>query len=95
MERLIDANKLKEALIELLENIKQYPQMTKDEMHIIAASHTLAQMIDDAAAVELVRCKDCIYYELGKSYMAYCNNPDNGCICWPCDDDYCSYGERK
>lgn len=47
-----------------------------------------------ADVVEVVRCKDCIYYEIGKDYEPYCNHVTHG-IPYPKDDDFCSYGERK
>lgn len=45
-------------------------------------------------AVEVVRCKECLYYEKGKGYEPYCNHPTHG-IPYSNDDDFCSYGERK
>lgn len=45
-------------------------------------------------AVEVVRCRECLYYEKGKSYEPYCNHPTHG-IQYSNDDDFCSYGERK
>ena len=56
-----------------------------------------AKQIADAPtvdAVEVVRCKDCAWYENGKDYEPYCNHPTHG-IPYPCDYDFCSYGERK
>ena len=44
--------------------------------------------------VKVVRCKDCIYYEIGKDYEPYCNHVTHG-IPYPKADDFCSYGERK
>lgn len=46
-------------------------------------------------AVEIVRCRDCIYYEIGKDYLPYCNHPDSGIAYFPDEDDFCSYGERR
>lgn len=51
MDRLISAERLKETLAETLEEIKSNPKMDGQEMHIIAAIHTLSQMIDDAPTV--------------------------------------------
>ena len=45
--------------------------------------------------VEVVRCKDCKYYEIGKDYLPYCNHWDGGIADYPREDDFCSYGERK
>lgn len=45
--KLIDADALKMALIDILESIKRNPKMDGQEMHIIAACHMLGEMIDD------------------------------------------------
>ena len=50
-QRLIDANALKEMLIELLEDIKRNPRMDGYEMCFIASCATLCQMIDDAPSI--------------------------------------------
>ena len=44
--------------------------------------------------VEIVRCKDCIYYENGKDYVPYCNNVMN-LFSEMNPDGYCCHGERK
>ena len=44
--------------------------------------------------VEVVRCKDCKHYEIGKSYSPYCNNVKN-LFEEMKPTDFCSYGERK
>ena len=52
-------------------------------------------LIDDATiadAVEVVRCKDCIYYHKAIGYgFGQCSK----CSLMPYQDDFCSYGERK
>ena len=53
--RLIDADALKELLIDTLESIKKNPKMDGQETHIIAACHMLAEMIDDASTVSTAR----------------------------------------
>ena len=45
-------------------------------------------------AVEVVRCKDCIWYEKGKNYMPYCNNYVS-LMDHVGDETFCSYGERR
>ena len=50
--RPIDADALKELLIETLERIAKMPAMTNEEMHVIAACRTLAEMIDDAPTLD-------------------------------------------
>lgn len=49
--RLIDANALKNMLVEVMERIKEKPTMKNDEMHIIAGCHMLCEMIDDAPTI--------------------------------------------
>lgn len=53
--RLIDADALKELLIDTLESIKKNPKMDGQEAHIIAACHMLTEMIDDASTVSTAR----------------------------------------
>ena len=43
--------------------------------------------------IEVVRCKDCKNYEIGKDYEPYCNHI-NG-LDEAKDNDFCSYGERR
>lgn len=50
--RLIDGDALKDLMVETLENIAKRPEMTGQEMHIIAGMHMLGQMIDDAETIE-------------------------------------------
>lgn len=52
MTRLIDADALKELMIEVLEHIKENPKMDGQERHIIAGIHMLGEMIDDAPTVD-------------------------------------------
>jgi len=87
--RLIDADNLKNVMIETLEAIKENPKMDNQEAHIISAFHTVGLMVDDAPtvdAVPVVRCKDCKHSEYlwGKIYCTMIG-----------EDDYCSHGERK
>ena len=49
-------------------------------------------------AVEVVRCKDCVWWEphTHGSLIGRCENPRNGLVNEYTDDtDFCSYGERK
>ena len=45
-------------------------------------------------AVEVVRCKHCVWYEDGKEYAPYCDNPCSE-LQHPYDETFCSYGERR
>jgi hypothetical protein len=46
--------------------------------------------------VEVVRCKDCIHYEMGVCLKIYSDGAVSECA-WQerKPDDFCSYGERK
>lgn len=48
-----------------------------------------------ADVVEVVRCKNCKWWEKGKDYTPYCNNIDCGLFYTARENDFCSYGERK
>lgn len=50
--------------------------------------------VPTADAVEVVRCKDCLYWEKGKDYEPYCNHFGN-MMADTNADDFCSFGERK
>jgi hypothetical protein len=88
-QRLVDANALKETIVDVLTDIK----------HIIgiydtlfdSVINTVCNVIDDAHAIDIVRCKDC------KHGLKY---PDGEILCVPhydwCDDDhFCQFGERE
>lgn len=44
-----------------------------------------------ADVVKVVRCKDCIHYEIGKDYQPCCND----ILMEMKPNDFCSYGVRK
>lgn len=52
--RPIDADTLKVLLIETLEQIARKPNMDSQEIHIIAATHVLCEMLDDAQTINVV-----------------------------------------
>lgn len=55
----------------------------------------VAEEMEAVDAVEVVRCRDCVYWENGKDYTPFCNRPEYGFHECPKPDDFCSYGERK
>ena len=55
---------------------------------------SIIENIPAADVVEVVRCKECIFWEKGKGYTPYCNHPDSMLMDTNADD-FCSYGERK
>lgn len=92
MSRLIDADALRDALKEKQKWVvrcgdKHNEGYTYDQVHFA---------IDDAPSIDIVRCKDCKYYEKFPTWSA--------CTYWSGDpyeqasvnaDDFCSYGVRK
>ena len=87
MPRYIDADKLIDKIfpIGLIDN-GNYGINAKAVKVVIDRTPT-------ADVAEVVRCKDCIYWENGKDYTPYCNNIDG--LNEPSENDFCSYGERK
>lgn len=86
MSRLIDADKLKQAIC-----VDYYEHYTK--YHDTDQNQLIDMVIDDidelptVDAVEVVRCKDCEHYCDGT--WCYINED------YFEEDDFCSYGERK
>ena len=76
--RLIDADALKELMIEVLEHIKENPKMDGQERHIIAGIHMLGEMIDDEPTVDAVPVEYILKQiaklerSKGQSYNAIC-----------------------
>lgn len=60
----------------------------------MAMAYALAVMSPTIDAVPVVRCKDCVWCEQGKSYEPYCNHPTDGMYDVQ-RDDFCSYGGRR
>lgn len=52
--RLIDADALKQLMIDTLLHINENPKMDGQEAHLIAGMHMLGEMIDDAPTIEAV-----------------------------------------
>ena len=84
-KRLIDAHEVEELFY------KQVEYGATDLMDAFDDALEDAQAVD---AVEVVRCKECKYWEVGKAYEPYCNHPC--CGLWDTTaDDFCSYGKRR
>lgn len=84
MSRYIDADAMKEWLDEYLSVFKKYDK------------GTIKGFVDHAPTIDIVRCKECKYYDKFPTWSA--------CTCWSGDpyeqasvndDDFCSYGCRK
>lgn len=86
MGRLIDANKM---IKDIKENyvIYGYADFLNDFFRMVEEQPTVD-------AVEVIRCKDCKYCDIG-SYRGNCNLWDDGYGALVSMDDFCSQGERR
>lgn len=66
-----------------------------DRVHIGAPGGARKLMVDAPAVdvVEVMRCKDCIYWDNASNWIPQCRRLDG--LLSPKEDDFCSYGERK
>ena len=105
-KRLIDANALIGAIDEYMKVAYDCPLSEAEDFRKKANSYRVArfveglyeatELIEEAPtvdAVEVVRCKDCIY-ATGYSDEIYCDGPIGvfGTVGF---NDFCSYGERR
>ena len=84
MSRYIDADEL----------LRKLP----DDLPYKASVKRVLMQAPTADVVEVVRCKDCQWWEpyTHGSTIGRCENPRNGLVNEYTDDnDYCSYGERS
>ncbi len=63
--RLIDADALKQTMIETMEALLKNPKMDNQEAHLLAAFHTVGKMINDAPTVSPDMAQ-VLEYECGK-----------------------------
>lgn len=107
--RLIDADALEELFRDVIGGIAKEPEMTGNLEHMIRASATVVQMIQDAPTVEraeIVRCKDCKHRPIMPDDHTDgfdLKFPDAKCPCqcddgwyswYPQDDWFCANGLR-
>ena len=99
MSRYIDADKLKARL-----DIVSVDAITLYEMGINAGLHRAEaeiEMLPTADVVEVVRCKDCKYWDArdskGIQGICLCGEKDfyYGSEFYPFAEDFCSYAERR
>ena len=76
MSRYIDAD-------EFLEDNKEFADR---EIEHPRYQETVRELIDEAPSIDIVRCKECKYYEADWCYWR-----DEAITA----DDFCSYGERE
>lgn len=85
--KLIDVRALKEWVENWFTKNRLYHPYAKNNNIPITELYDILELIPSADAVEVVRCKDCVFH-----------NEDGLCDVW--DDctgkeDFCSYGDRK
>ena len=79
--------------MELIDRYDLYDStINVQEVSVLAAAILTAPIV---GAVRVVRCGECIYYEKGKCYEPYCDNPNGGLDNSPKPTDFCSYGEPR
>lgn len=96
-DRLISADKAKEVLKHLLYETAMNNDIDIAEIYediIENRLDTWIELIPTVDAVEVVRCKDCKYCDIG-SYRGNCNLWDDGYGALVSMDDFCSQGERR
>ena len=94
MARYIDADKF----IERIKASPAFPNMGFDGCFLRNVVIDLLDNMPTADVVEVVRCKDCVWWEphVYGSTIGRCENPRNGLANeYSEDDDFCSYVERK
>ena len=82
----------REALIDIFNAKADMATGTPKECFFAAAK--MVGLLPAADVVEVVRCKDCMYWEKGKDYEPYCNH-FGSMMADTKEDDYCSYGVAK
>ena len=96
--RLIDYYEIRTLFSEKYKETVQLIRSGETHLDNLAEGFTEADRIIMALpavdAVEVVRCKDCIYWENGKGYNPWCNHV-SGLNDDVHGDYFCSYGERK
>ena len=82
MARYIDADEP----IKTLKRWFKYPDYNKGEQNIIACVITMLEETPTADVVEVVRCKDCVFYD---------GNPCGIVDWWNSNNDFCSKAKRR
>ncbi|WP_406044081.1 hypothetical protein [Succinimonas sp.] len=88
-KRLIDANPIVQFIMDGLNNPDKLKALGHDAIEILAE----IEFADTVDAVEVVRCKDCIYATEDDGLL-YCDGPIGifGTVGF---NDFCSCGERR
>ena len=97
MRRYIDAD----AVLELIQEEFHKTDVNGEEQIGVLKCHRIVREAPTADVVEVVRCRDCKYWDArdskGIQGICLCGEKDfyYGSEFYPFADDYCSYGERR
>lgn len=92
MPRLIDADAVLERVKPYSESDVEWACTGETVKHLIYAAIGKAPIVD---AVEVVRCKDCIWYYRKACCPLACSGFEIEDGDLPRENDFCSYGERR
>ena len=95
-KQLIDSNALNERFDKRIKwlQLDMHDQYSLGLYHGAVTDKDLINEMPTVDAVEVIRCKDCRYYEIHKPKVLE-NCERNGYIIPMKPDGFCSYGERK
>ena len=95
MSRLIDADKLKTEMVKS----RQFHAENCREDNLLARCETIVDEQPTVDAIEVVRCKDCVWNKQPQCPLSYTSpiSEDGEVSVWYKNkgNDYCSYGKRK
>lgn len=84
----------REATLELIQEAFHKTDVNGEEQIGVLTCHRIVREAPIADVVEVVRCKDCKYYEIHKPTITL-NCEREGKLVPMMPNDYCSYGERS
>ena len=92
MSRYIDVDKIN------FNDANNYLDENNDILISLRSVNQIIKSTPTADVVEVVRCRDCIYYQkvaTGGLCMCGDNKTSYAADFYPKENDFCSYGERK
>lgn len=92
MSRYIDADKIN------FNDANNYLDENNDILISLRSVNQIIKSTPTADVVEVVRCRDCIYYQkMATGGLCMCGDKKTSYAAdfYPKENDFCSYGERK
>ena len=100
--RVIDADELYRVKFHGYPDIEITPSDVNAEAYKRGWNDAIDAVVECAPAVEIVRCKDCVYYEMLNNNEHYCDaiyrdlsGDDEWVDFEPQEDHFCAYGVRR